>query len=180
MFILEFRAKDGTRVTFREPKMSDMRNLMRMVNSVTCEPMSGLMINRRIGLKEEKDWLSARLKEIRRRETVMVVVEADGRIVGNCDVKRRGFKEEHRAVLGIVLVKEFRGKGIGEALMKNTIALTKERMKGVEQIDLQTFSYNKRAQALYRKLGFVKIGEVPRAVKEAGRLYGEHLMVLYL
>ncbi len=180
MFKREFVAKDGAHVLFREPKLSDIPLLTRMLNSVVYEPMSGLMIDKRVGIRQERVWLEGRLKEIRRRETVMIVVEAGGRIVGNCDIKRRGFKQAHRAVLGIVLVKEFRGKGIGEALMRSAIGLSKERMKGLEQIDLQTFAYNKRAQALYRKVGFVKIGEIPRAIREGGRFYSEHLMELYL
>jgi RimJ/RimL family protein N-acetyltransferase len=53
-------------------------------------------------------------------------------------------------------------------------------MKGVEFIDLSTFGYNKRAQGLYARLGFVKVGEIPDAVREGNRYFSEHLMALDL
>lgn len=175
-----FMAKDRTRVVFREPRRTDARQLMGLINSVIEEPMSGLMMNKKIRLKEEVKWLDGRLSEIRRKNVVMLVAEVDGRITGNCDISRRSFKEIHRAVLGIVLCKEIRGKGIGEALMRRAIELARHRMKGLEQIDLQTFTYNRRAQNLYGKIGFVKTGCVPRAIKEGEDYHGEHVMVLYL
>jgi putative acetyltransferase len=175
-----FKAKDGTRIVFREPRKTDAAQLMEFINAIIEEPMSGLMMNKKTNLKEEKKWLRRVLEEVSLKRTVMLVVEVDRRIMGNCHIYRRSDKESHRAVLGVALRKEIRGKGVGEALMRRTIELATQRFKGVEQIDLQTFSYNKRAQRLYAKLGFVKIGRVPRAVKEGKDYFAEYLMVLYM
>jgi RimJ/RimL family protein N-acetyltransferase len=175
-----FIAKDGTEVIIREPVKTDAALLMRLVNAVIDEPMSGLLINKKIGLEYERKWLKGRLDEIRSKKIVQLVAEVDSKIVGSCSVDRRRYKESHRAELGIAISKDYRGKGIGEALMRMSIRLAKQRMKGLEQIDLQTFSYNKRSQNLYKKVGFVRTGYVPRAIKEGNEYYGEHVMVLLL
>jgi len=175
-----FIAKDGTKIIIRELVKTDAALLVRFINAIIDEPMSGLMINKKLDLKYERKWLKHRLEETGGKSAVSLVLETDGRIVGSCSVDRRRYKETHRAVLGIALSKDVRGKGAGEALIRRTIQLAKKRMKGLEQIDLQTFSYNKRALNLYKKVGFVKTGFVPRAIKEGNEYYGEHVMVLYL
>ncbi|UCE80645.1 MAG: GNAT family N-acetyltransferase [Methanobacteriota archaeon] len=175
-----FKAKDGTEVLIREPVMTDAALLMAMINAVIEEPMSGIIFNKKTTLEDEKKWLKQRMRDIERKKTVILLAEVDGEAMGNCDVVRRQFKEFHRAELGIVIREELRGKGVGEALIKRTIALAKQRMKGLEQVDLKTFTYNRRAQSLYRKMGFRRTGCIPRAIKEGKKYYGEVEMVLYL
>ena len=180
MVRISFEADDCTEVVLREPRADDARGMMEFINSVIGEEMSGIVLEKKLTLEAEKAWLEGILKEIERRDTVMLVVEGDGRILGNCHASRRSAKHSHRASIGIALVKDARGKGIGEAAMTATIDLVRKRMKGVEFIDLSTFEYNKRAQRLYRKLGFVKVGDIPDAVREGDRRFREHLMALDL
>jgi len=177
---LDLVADDGTHIVLREPTADDAPGLMEFINSVIGERLSGIVLVKKLTLKAEKAWLAGVLKEIRRKEAVMLLVESDGRILGNCHAGRRAMKHTHRATIGIALVKEARGKGIGEAAMRATIDLVRKRMKGVKFIDLSTFGYNKRAQGLYRRLGFVKVGEIPDAVREGDRYFSEHLMALDL
>ncbi len=174
-----FTAKDGTRIVLREPMSTDARPMMRYINSVIRERRSGILMNRPVTLKQEEAWLKTRLEEIKKRSEVMLVAEADGRIVGNCHVSRRPWKESHRAMIGVVLVKSMRGIGIGRVLMKETMDLSKERMRGLESFDLSVLDYNEAAQALYRSLGFVEVGCIPDAMKEDGEYSDEILMVLY-
>lgn len=180
MVQIPFVANDGTRAIFREPRAEDSKALMRFINSVIEEKMSGIMMNKKVTLSKEEAWLRKIMKEIRSRETVMLTVESEGKIVGNCHTERHSMKLSHRAMIGIALEKEARGKGIGEALMQAAVALTRKRMKGVESIDLYTFDYNKRAQKLYKKLGFVEVGRIPRGVKEGNRYFDELIMALDL
>lgn len=53
-----------------------------------------------------------------------------------------------------VVLPGYRGKGIGSALLQYVIAEAKKQ--GVLRLILLTDKQNKRAQALYRKLGFVE------------------------
>lgn len=54
----------------------------------------------------------------------------------------------------MVVLPGYRGKGIGTALLEHVVA--EARKQGVLRLMLLTDRQNKRAQALYRKLGFVE------------------------
>lgn len=174
----EYDARNGLRFTFREPVKGDAKGLMSFINSIVSEPMSGILMNKKVSLKAEEAWLSGRLEEVRRRTTVMLLVERDGRVVGNCHLFRLPGKHAHRASLGVALRREARGMGVGEAVIRRTIELGLSRFKGLEAIDLSAFAYNDRAQSLYKKLGFEEYGRVPRSSKEGDRYYDEVLMQL--
>ncbi len=173
-------ADDGTEIVLREPRADDRRQMMEFINSVIGEEMSGIVLDKKLTLRTEKAWLSGVLRDMRRKDAVMLLIESDGEILGNCHATRRTMKHAHRATIGIALMKKARGKGIGEVAMRATINLVRERMKGVEFIDLSTFGYNKRAQRLYKRLGFVKVGDIPSAVREGDQYFSEHLMALDL
>lgn len=176
----KFTARDGTSVVFREPRTSDAKLLMDFINAFVAEPMSGLLINKRVHLKEERAWLRGWLADIRNRKGVMLLVEADGSVKGNCTVSRLVWKSSHMADAGVALSMDIRGKGIGEALLRETIELARKRMRGLEMIQLRAFDYNERALKLYKKLGFVVVGRVPRANKEGNDYFDDVLMVKYL
>lgn len=173
-------ASDGEEYVFREPTPGDARKYMEFINSFVREPMSGLLINKRITLKEEEAWLSGRLADVRARNAVMLTVERKGKVLGNCDINRMPWKHSHRAMLGIALVKDARGKGIGEALMRRTLELAARRMPGVESVDLSAFDYNDRALSLYRKVGFREYARIPKSAREGAEYIDEVLMRLEL
>jgi len=163
-------------VVFREPKKGDAPQYLKLINDAIAERDSGLLMDRPAKLRDEERWVSARIEGVRRRRLVMLAAEVDGTIMGNCDVSREGWKRAHRATLGIVIAKQLRGKGVGEALMSKTIELAEKRLKGIEFIDLAVFDYNKRAMGLYTKLGFKEVGRIPRGMKEGSRYFDEILM----
>jgi RimJ/RimL family protein N-acetyltransferase len=171
-----YTAEDGTEVVFREPRVGDAPQFMRLINGIIDEPNSGIMIDRHTTLSDEKRWLSARIEGVRRRKLVMLAAEVDGVIKGNCDVVRAGWKKDHRATLGIIIAKDLRGKGVGEALMRRTIELAARRLKGMEYVDLTVLDYNRRAKRLYSKLGFTVLARIPRGIKEGSRYCDEILM----
>lgn len=85
-----------------------------------------------------------------------------GRVVGWCDVirnERAGLT--HSGHLGMGMLPEYRGMHLGTRLITETIADALN--KGMIRIDLEVFSSNARAIALYRKMGFVEEGRKRRA-----------------
>lgn len=154
--------------------------MMHFINSLAEEPMSGLLVDKRVSLKQEEAWLSARLSEIRSRTTVILLVVRDGRVLGSCHMSKLPGKHSHRASIGVALMKEVRGMGVGEAIMRKTIEVGARRLRGIESVDLSAFDYNNRALALYRKLGFVEYGRIPRSAKEGDEYFDEVLMRLEL
>ena len=173
-------ASDGTELIFREPAKGEARKLMSFINPFVDEPRSGLLINKKVTFKGEEGWLEARLGEIRSRSVVMLLVEREGRVVGSCHMQRLGGKHWHRATLGVALHKDIRGKGVGEALMRRTMELGIRRFRGLETIELSSFSYNARAQSLYKKLGFEEFARIPRSAKEGSDYFDEVMMRLEL
>ncbi len=107
------------------------------------------------------------LLEEQRTDPLAMMISAvqDGRVLGNvgiyCVADRA--KTRHRASVGIGLRREVWGKGLASLLMDEAIAAAK-RM-GFVQLELDVCAENERAQALYRKKGFVEFGRIPRGFR---------------
>ena len=72
------------------------------------------------------------------------------------------------ADLGMAVVREWRGRGVGSALL--AAAIESARARGLHKVSLEVFAHNGAATALYRKFGFVEEG---RRVKQYRRQSGE-------
>ncbi|TAL38534.1 MAG: GNAT family N-acetyltransferase [Alphaproteobacteria bacterium] len=114
------------------------------------------------------DKTSAFIRNNIREDYPQFVALAGGKVVGWCDVipaKDRPI-HAHTGVLGIGILPEFRGKGMGRALMTATIA--KARTKGLTRIELTVRENNVNAIALYKKIGFETEGIKKNAVRIDG------------
>ena len=88
-------------------------------------------------------------------------------------------KKRHKAELfGVYVGKDFRGLGLGEAIVREVIAVA--RGDDVEQLLATVASLNRPARALYAKLGFETFGHEPRAQKVGDRYYDQEHLVLML
>lgn len=102
----------------------------------------------------------------------------DERVVGWCDVlrnERDGMR--HSGHLGMGIMPEYRGIGIGTRLISETI--TDAFSKGITRVDLEVFASNTRALALYQKLGFVEEGRKRRARFLDGKYDDNIVMALF-
>jgi RimJ/RimL family protein N-acetyltransferase len=89
----------------------------------------------------------------------MLVALAGREVVGWCDVRREFFPSRaHRGTLGMGLLPEWRGRGVGRRLLEATLA--QARRSGFKRIELDVHADNPRAIALYEKAGFVQEGIV--------------------
>ncbi|MDH6590355.1 ribosomal protein S18 acetylase RimI-like enzyme [Variovorax sp. TBS-050B] len=90
-----------------------------------------------------------------------------GRVVGWCDVLPvHGEARAHVGTLGIGLLPAFRGRSIGEPLMRAAIAGAWAR--GITRIELTVRTDNTRAKALYERLGFQTEGLMRHAMRIDG------------
>jgi len=107
------------------------------------------------------------------------VAEDADRIVGWCDIRRETIPVyAHAGHLGMGLLPEYRGRGIGERLIRASIDAA--RVAGFERIELTVYARNVRAVALYRKVGFVHEGTRIRGKKLDGDYDDVHMMGLLL
>ncbi len=101
-----------------------------------------------------------------------------GEIVGWCDVRRESVPTyAHEGMLGMGLLPDYRGKGLGERLMRTTLEAA--RGAGFERVSLSVYGRNIRALALYRKVGFVMEGTRVRGRKVDGVYDDVHMMAYF-
>ena len=92
------------------------------------------------------------------------VAIADGEAVGSIHL----FPSFGYAEIGMHVAQEWRGRGVGTALMEAAIAWA--RHEGLHKLSLSVFPHNVAGIALYRKFGFVEEG---RRIKHMRRQSGE-------
>jgi RimJ/RimL family protein N-acetyltransferase len=130
---------------------------------------------------DEVAWFSDLYRRVESGAAVVVVAEQDGRVIGNCTVGRVGptddFEGGHVGVLGILVHRDHRSRGVGSALLARALEQCRGRF---ELVRLTVFSVNVRAHRLYERFGFVDVGTLPAAVRRGDRYFDEQLMVLDL
>jgi len=91
-------------------------------------------------------------------------------VMGWCDVfPRSNPRQSHRGALGMGLLPEFRGQGIGSMLLK--AVLEHAKIFGLEKVELSVYTTNEAAIALYKKFGFEQEGLIKKYRKLDGRYF---------
>lgn len=80
----------------------------------------------------------------------------------NEDNKGFGFVSNEVPELGIALKEEYRGIGIGRALLQRLIDVLKE--KGIKKVSLSVAPDNIAAMKLYQRFGFKEVGMVDTSI----------------
>ena len=99
--------------------------------------------------------------------TTGFVWEEDGEIVGNLSIRRALPPSTRGRLIGNVVVRpDFRGRGIGRALME--AALDEARRQGARWVGLEVRADNEVACGLYRRLGFHTVGQTRHLLRPNG------------
>ncbi len=114
------------------------------------------------------------LNNIKQGYPQLVAVSA-GQLVGWCDVvpKPRPIYV-HVGVLGMGLLPEFRGQGLGDRLIRQTLAAA--RALGLNRVELSVRENNTGAIALYNRVGF----EIEGLQRNATRVDGVYENVVLM
>ena len=109
--------------------------------------------------EQESQFLEEKTKSPDEIEIIAII---DGKVVGTAGIEAVGRKHKlrHRAELGISVLKEYWGLGLGKALTKACIQCAKEA--GYTQVELNVVAENEAAISLYQSLGFEEFGRNPR------------------
>ncbi|HBJ18238.1 MAG TPA: N-acetyltransferase [Clostridiales bacterium] len=99
---------------------------------------------------------------------IQLLAKVNGEIIGTASLNRKPNRMHHRAEFGISLKKAWWGCGAATDLAQGVLAFAREA--GIEQVNLEVRSDNKRAIALYEKLGFRKLCTFPGFFKINGEL----------
>ena len=181
----KFRLKNGKRVVvLRSLKWEDLDSVLEFANSLVEErsenPDLGIIFDQKQTRESEARWLMNTLSEMEAGNYVNVAAEVDGgKIIGNSHVARgKSSDEKHHGVLGVSVLKEWRGLGIGNGMLK--ILLDECRKEDFLSVELEVFGNNSRAISLYERLGFEEIGRVPKKIRRHGRFIDSVIMNLEL
>ena len=125
--------------------------------------------------EQEAQFLEEKTNSAKEIELIAIV---DGKVAGTAGIEAVGkkYKVKHRAELGISLLKEYWGLGLGKALVKACVQCAREA--GYDQLELNVVAENDRALSLYRSLGFEEFGRNPRGFNSRASGYQELVYML--
>lgn len=103
----------------------------------------------------------------------------NNKVVGWCDVfPKENPRQSHRGSLGMGLVPAFRGQGLGSKLLLKVLDHAKKF--GLEKVELQVYTSNPTAIALYKKYGFEEEGLIKKYRKLDGQYFDSLSMGKFL
>jgi ribosomal protein S18 acetylase RimI-like enzyme len=107
--------------------------------------------------------------------------DAAGRLIGAmaCDRDRRAKVLHVAQLLGMMVRPQARGRGVGAALLQACIDEAR-RVPELEMLTLSVTASNLAAVRLYRRAGFERYGQLPRATRTNAGYHDKDLMLLRL
>lgn len=108
--------------------------------------------------------------------TILASVDDDDRLVGHLSAEGR---RDRPAEIGMAVVEEWRGRGVGTALMQGCVDWAHET--GIHKLALQVWPHNEAALRLYEKFGFEREGVLRSHYRrQSGELWDAIVMGLLL
>ncbi len=177
----KFMLGDGRRVVLREAHSGDLDKLLAYINGLVSEKRrdenSQLFtgFESRLTKRQEAQWLDDLVRRIRKGDTISVLAEVEGEIVGNGDISRGSYREtEHLGHLGLTIRGTYRGLGIGREMVR--VLMAQARRKGLRTVYVEFLSTNKAAVRTYERAGFKRVGSIPGKVYRNGRFLDSLIM----
>lgn len=105
----------------------------------------------------------------------------DGELVGLAGINPISSRRKlcHRASFGTSILKDYCNCGLGTLMLETCLKYAREI--GYSQVELGVFDDNPRAIHVYEKLGFRRVGTIPRAFRlDDGTYHDEHQLVCFL
>lgn len=106
---------------------------------------------------------------------VLLVIEVDDQIIGMANLAGLDQnKQKHVAEIGISIIKEYWGVGIGSFLLEALLDYAEEA--GLRVLTLEVVVENERAIHLYERFGFEKKGRLSQRLKDGYRYLDTYIM----
>lgn len=159
-----------THIVLRYPTRDDVCDLLNFINTTSKERTYIMLQGEQLTLDNEKKYIEDYLKKIKEGRAVKLLAFHKKELIGVADVYLKDKVEQHIGVFGIIVIPEWRGKGVGKLLMKLTIEEAEKNIKGLECITLGVFGNNAVAAHIYKHMGFIQYGVLPRGIMHKGTL----------
>ena len=168
---------DGREVRLRSARPRDARLLVELLDGIAGEEPPALLITP--GEADAKLWKRRIAAAAADSRSLFLVAEAEGELAGDLSLERDAHpNSSHVAWVGIAVRREWRGLGVGSALLEE--AVTWAANAGLTKLVLGAFPENSRALAFYERHGFRREGTRAAQYVRAGRYHDEVLMARIL
>jgi L-phenylalanine/L-methionine N-acetyltransferase len=106
----------------------------------------------------------------------VLVAELDGKVVGNLGLHiAKALRRRHTASLGMSVHDDFHHRGVGSALMEAALNLA-DNWLNITRLELEVYTDNVPAIALYQKYGFEIEGTLKKHVFRDGEFVDSYYM----
>ena len=156
--------RTGVAFTIRTAQADDAAAILAYIRGIAQETEFFVLEPDEFPATEEKEqeWIHDHLDSPGK---LLLLAEASETIIGNVSFENGSHRRiAHRGIFGLAVVEEWRGQGVGTALLR-TLLEWAEANPLIEKVGLEIFATNETAIRLYKKLGFVEEGRRPKEVK---------------
>jgi len=159
----------------RELRKIGAKALMEFINPFIDE-RAYLSLQKKVTLEEERKFVEESARALDLGNAVKVFLFVDGKVAGNCDVRKSSVQgEEGNVSFGLAVSREFRGFGFGELLLRKGIAVARKKFKP-HRMWIDHVGGNKIAAQLYRKVGFVEVARLKEYHLHYGKRHDKVMM----
>jgi RimJ/RimL family protein N-acetyltransferase len=165
-----FTARSGKRFAIRTAQPADAGAMLAYIRSVAAKTEFFVLEPDEFPATEEQErvWVQEHLDHPGK---IHLLAEAEGTIIGNLGFENGPHRRvAHQGVLGIAVTEDWRGQGVGTALLEMLLQWAADNPR-IEKVNLDVFATNQKAIGLYRKMGFVEAGLRPREIKRGPGQY---------
>jgi RimJ/RimL family protein N-acetyltransferase len=166
--------KNGQEVCIRTPIAEDTSSVIKYLKAVFADDRFFMTT-----AEEAKEWQTIEKeqehiqKNYEDENKLMVVTEINGSIVSFSNVHAGERKRNHHiGQIGISILPQFRGIGLGTAIMEAMIDWARAHPV-IEKLALGVWAANKPAIQLYEKMGFKEEGRKIREIKYTDGSYDD-------
>jgi RimJ/RimL family protein N-acetyltransferase len=157
-------------VMIRYCRRDDVERLLEFINTASKEYTYIIFQGEQLTLEEESRYVEGYMKKIEDRKAIKLLVFHKDELIGVCDITPKEKAESHIGVFGLIIKKEWRGKGVGKLLMAKTLQEAEKNLKEIKIITLGVFANNPIAKRMYEKFGFKEYGYLPKGLLHRGEL----------
>lgn len=173
----KYKLKNGKMIVVREGYGEDANRVVRYIERVASES-DNLTFGEgefNTSIEDEARFINECRKS---KNALFLLAECEGEIIG-CLTFSGGNRPriKHYGEFGITVLKKYWGFGVGKILINYLIEWAKT-FGTIKKINLKVKSDNTKAIALYRKLGFVKEGNISKFFYYGGQFYDVYVMGL--
>lgn len=171
------KLKNGAQILLRPPTVAEAQSILdAFIEMIPSSPyvLSTLESAKMKTLEKQVELIRSTNEDAR---GLFIVAEHEGRIVAMANMRTYSDgKRYHRGGFGMSVREEYRGLGLGKALLDRLIELSRE-IPNMEFLELNVMGPNTAAHQLYLKSGFIECGRLAKAYRLEGGSYADDIMM---